>query len=371
MPRCAKLELSLNWEALTPYIAGISTIAFPRLHSVSHNVNVDRDEHAATAWFWRVVRTAPNLASVYEMESNPSHVDALPFNPSTLTTLRLGGVDGVSELRSILVNNPKLETLEVRALLLWSFELIPEDISPQVLPCLRDLKIYCGTPVEEWFGLFDSLRMPALRSLWIGGAQDTENDLLEEDEPMILYHSPPISVTSTLYRCASSLRLLTLQFNPISYHELEITNLVQNLPNLSHFRFATYAPVPGISACTAHLLSRLKLPLDIKLRIHALAPSLEWLEIREFNFCPRVEQELIEKVLTMASSRSTTSLARSGLEGVASLSKVHLSWMKHEDHDSDSDESGSEHGDDSDSDSGSDPESDDSDWSCVKFKLGS
>ena len=67
----------------------------------------------------------------------------------------------------------------------------------------------------------------------------------------------------------------------------------------------------------------------------------------------------------MASSRSTTSLARSGLEGVASLSKVHLSWMKHEDHDSDSDESGSEHGDDSDSDSGSDPESDDSDWSCV------
>ncbi|KAK7033489.1 hypothetical protein VNI00_012710 [Paramarasmius palmivorus] len=356
--RCAKLELQVNWQALSQSVTGISDMSFPLLHSLSHDVNVEQDQHYESGWFWRAVRMAPNLTCVFEEDSVPSHFGIPPY--TSFTKLRLGDVYGLSGLCNTLCLNPRVEVFSVRGLRMWNTAEHPQSAHVMELPSLRDLKIYCGHPMEEWLHFVELFRMPVLNSLWIGSELSLDDDVSEHQ-----YHTPPASFTSKLHHFANSLQFLSLHYNPVYYNEPEITNLVKNLPNLVHFRFTTFAKVAGISLCTTHFLASLQVACGNSDAVSSsciLAPKLERLEIREFNFCPRSETELVEKVLAMASSRSASALRASGLEKVASrsLSRVYLWWKEDDssevhalDHDSDSEDGHSTSESDSDNKSAS------------------
>ncbi|KAK7032054.1 hypothetical protein VNI00_013423 [Paramarasmius palmivorus] len=152
---------------------------------------IHSDHNAQSGWFWKSIRMAPNLAYVHEGASNPSHVDDLPFNHQTLTTLHLGGVDGFPKLLHTLVNNSKLETFSLRALYpTWHWVDRPDQT--QILPLLRNLKVYCGYPLEQWLYFFGFITMPTLESLWIGGSEVAELEGL-------LYHQSPAFLQNQLH----------------------------------------------------------------------------------------------------------------------------------------------------------------------------
>ncbi|KAK7033487.1 hypothetical protein VNI00_012708 [Paramarasmius palmivorus] len=337
MHRCASLELQVRWEALSPYVTGMSLISFPRLHIFSHDVSVDDDQDSKSAWFWRAIRRAPNLTYVSEEEGLPGHFNLSPYNQHALTGLRLGGVEDMSHLRDVLASNSRLEIFS--ACLMWKDRGIPGNIDDLELPFLRYLKITCyWDPMEEWIWLFNSFRIPALVSLYINNELDVYgHDLSDHGQP---YYTLPFAVTAPLHRCTTFLQFLTLESDPVSYHESEMTILAQNLPNLTHLRYASFAPIVGISPCTAHLLASLKTAhLKPGLRRHSDIPSpkLKWLEVRELNFRPCFIEELFDDALAVAESRNTRSITTSErAEDVQRLTNIYLWWEYRAEENSDS-----------------------------------
>ncbi|KAK7033511.1 hypothetical protein VNI00_012733 [Paramarasmius palmivorus] len=332
--RCAKLELQVNWQALSQ----------------------KQDQHYESGWFWEGCQNGAqsHLRLRRRQCSKPFWYTSIHFVHEATPR----DVYGLSGLCNTLCLNPRVEVFSVRGLRMWNTAEHPQSAHVMELPSLRDLKIYCGHPMEEWLHFVELFRMPVLNSLWIGSELSLDDDVSEHQ-----YHTPPASFTSKLHHFANSLQFLSLHYNPVYYNEPEITNLVKNLPNLVHFRFTTFAKVAGISLCTTHFLASLQVACGNSDAVSSsciLAPKLERLEIREFNFCPRSETELVEKVLAMASSRSASALRASGLEKVASLSRVYLWWKEDDssevhalDHDSDSEDGHSTSESDSDNKSAS------------------
>ncbi|KAK7033515.1 hypothetical protein VNI00_012737 [Paramarasmius palmivorus] len=251
-----------------------------------------------------------------------------PYNHA-LTRLTLGGTESLSRFRDILARIPTLEQL---ALHLTCEDVVPGGTSTVLdLPSLRHLRISSHYyPIDEWFLALETFRMPALISFSVDHELDLDNASLNFNvqfpgRPYLPFRT---GVTSPLHRCTRSLKILTLECDAVSYEESEITSLAQNLPNLTHLRYTTFAPIVGISPCTAHLLASLQVA-HLKPSLDIPSPKLKWLEVRELNFRPRFVVELLERVLATAERRTQRAIA-SGRQSsnIQPLSNIYVWWNK-------------------------------------------
>jgi hypothetical protein len=209
---------------------------------------------------------------------------------------------------------------------------VPGSATVLDLPSLRHLRISSHYyPFDKWLFVLETLRMPALISFSIDHELDLDEAYFDVQFPGHPYHMFRTGVTSPLYRCTRSLKFLTLECDAVSYEESEITTLAQNLPNLTHLRYTTFAPIVGISPCTAHLLASLQtayLKPSSSSFFDIPSPKLKWLEVRELNFGPRFVEELLERLVSTA-ERRTQRFTASGCQcrnEVQPLSSIFVWW---------------------------------------------
>ncbi|ESK89703.1 hypothetical protein Moror_16891 [Moniliophthora roreri MCA 2997] len=308
MGSCSEFTLlGISGYSLSEDVLGGLNLSFPALRSLEIQLDMEGVPFEPTLQFWQAIAAAPLLKHLSGSYLPPT----IPYHQ--LASLWYWEIQNHGQFLQIVSQCQRIESLSFR----WDPE-PPGSVIPLscTLPFLQELTILSSCSLEILSSLLDALHAPALTDLSV-----TFGYFQGLGTPYTIPHS----FLSVLNRLSDTLQVFSLDLTAVWPTNSSMSDILAVLPNLRSFSvlLSGAADLQEVaSPCVAHLVTSLTISLGSP---RVIAPKLTKLSLHERK--TRVNSSIIDRVLTMAESRSKGGLTRSGMESkVAALGHVNFSY---------------------------------------------